>query len=217
MSARILAAERLERIAEHLGVADTGVGVLVEKDCVARIEALMGIGRDVDALHHLVGHDAERPGVARFGDPDRGRSGVQERHLRVLHERHDGKRRVRAFLAENDGGLVLIEQPFGGLRGRQRTAGGIFILNLQFVAVHAGLVELLDCEVDALLILRAEISARARRREQTSDLDDLVLGESRVYPAGEDHRGNGRGSPVQHARAFRHGFPPCQPSLHCII
>ena len=56
-------------------------------------------------------------------------------------------------------GLILLEQAFGRLRRRQRTARGIFILNFELVSVYAGLVELLECELDALLVLHAEIGA----------------------------------------------------------
>ena len=63
-----LAAELLERVLEHLGVADAGIGVLVEQHRGARIELVVGLRRDIDALHHLVRHDAERVGIARIGD-----------------------------------------------------------------------------------------------------------------------------------------------------
>ena len=66
-----LPAERLERVAEDLGVADSGIGVFIQQHRRARVKAFISIGGDVDALHHLVGHDAERPRVARIGDLDR--------------------------------------------------------------------------------------------------------------------------------------------------
>ena len=66
-----LAAELGEGLVEHLGVADAGIGVLVEQHGGARVEPVVGVGRDVDALHHLVRHDAEGPGIAGLGDLDR--------------------------------------------------------------------------------------------------------------------------------------------------
>ena len=48
-------------------------------------------------------------------------------------------------------------------------------MNLELVAIDAGLVELLDRQLDALLVLRAEIGARARHGEQCADLDRLIL------------------------------------------
>ena len=110
-------------------------------------------------------------GLPGLGDLDRRRAGIEQRDLRLLDDRHDGERRVRAFLADDDVGLVLLDQALGGLRGGQRAAGRIFVLNDELVAVDAGLVELLERELDALLVLRAEIGARPRHREQRADLD----------------------------------------------
>jgi len=44
-----------------------------------RVEALISIGSNVDALHHLVRHDAEHPRVAGIGDLDRGRAALSSR------------------------------------------------------------------------------------------------------------------------------------------
>src|SRR6266851_4723000 len=181
-----LPAEGLEGVAEDLCVADSGIGVLVEQHRAARVEALVGIGGDIDALHHLVRHDAKRPRVAGIGDLDRGRAGVEQRYLRLLHERHDGERRVRAFLADHDVRPVLLQQPLGGLGRRQRAACRVLILDLELVA--PGLVELFDRELNALLVLRAEIGARTRHREQPADLDHLVLGVAGIRGGEQDCR-----------------------------
>ena len=79
-------AERLERVSEDLRITDARIGVFVEQHCRARVEALVSISGDVDALHDLVGHDAKRPRVAGIGDFDRGGACVEKRHLRLLHE-----------------------------------------------------------------------------------------------------------------------------------
>ena len=144
----------------------------------SRIELLVGICRDIDALHHFVWHDAERPGIAWIGDFDRGGAGVEERNLGLLHDRHDGKRCVRTFLADHDIGFELIDQAFGSLCRRQRAAGGILVLDLEFVSIYARLVELFECELNALLVLCAEIGAWARHRKKASDLDGLVSGQN---------------------------------------
>ena len=122
----------------------------------------------------------------------RRRAGIDQRHLGLLDDRHDGERRVRAFLADDDVGLVLVEQALGGLRGRQRRAGGIFILDGELVAVDAGLVELLERKLDALLVLRAEIGARSRHRQQRADLDRLVLRVRRADGGNRNERRRGR-------------------------
>ena len=51
----------------------------------------------------------------------------------------------------------------------------VLVLDGELVAVDAGLVELLERELDALLVLRAEIGARPGHRKQRADLDRLVL------------------------------------------
>src|SRR5205823_3609961 len=56
-----------------------------------------------------------------------------------------------------------------------RAAGRILVLDLEFVAVDACLVDLVERELDTLLVLHPEIRARTGHREQASDLDDLVL------------------------------------------
>src|SRR5947207_3183357 len=57
-----------------------------------------------------------------------------------------------------------------------RPARGVFILTGEFVAVDGGLVELLERKLHALLVLRTEIRARPRHRQQPADLDRLILG-----------------------------------------
>src|SRR5262249_15441553 len=76
---------------------------------------------------------------------------------------------------EHDLGLVLLQEPLGCLRRRERAACRILVLDLEPVAVDSGLVELLDRKLDALLVLDPEIGPRARHREQAPDPDHLVL------------------------------------------
>ena len=154
-------AERLERVSEDLRITDSCIGVFVEQHCRARVEALVSIGGDVDALHDLVGHDAKRPRVAGIGDFDRGGACVEKRHLRLLHERHNCKRGVRALFAERDLRLVLLQEPLGCLRRGERTACRILVLNLEPVAVDSGLVDLLNRQLDALLVLYAKVRTRS--------------------------------------------------------
>ena len=93
------------------------------------------------------------------------------------HDRHNGECRVRTFLADDHIGLELFDQALSRLRRGQRTARRIFILNFELVSVHARLIELIDCELGALLVLHTEIGAWARNRKQAADLDDFVGGD----------------------------------------
>ena len=65
-------------------------------------------------------------------------------------------------------------------------------IGFELVAVEPGLVDLLDCELDSLLVLHAEIGAWPRHGKQTTDLDYLVLrvGDSRGGTKGEGRGGN---------------------------
>ena len=47
-------------------------------------------------------------------------------------------------------------------------------MNVEFIAVYASLIELVECELDALLVLHAEVGAWTGNRKQRADLDDLV-------------------------------------------
>ena len=93
------------------------------------------------------------------------------------HDRHNGECRVRTFLADDHIGLELFDQSLSCLCRRQWTARRIFILNFELVSVHAGLIELIDCELGALLILHTEIGPWARNRKQTADLNDFFGGD----------------------------------------
>jgi len=95
----------------------------------------------------------------RLSDLDGGRAGIEQWHLRLLDDRHDGERRVRTLFADDDVRLELLNQALGRLCRRQRPAARIFILNSELISVHARLIELLQREFDTLFVLRTEIGA----------------------------------------------------------
>jgi hypothetical protein len=74
-------------------------------------------------------------------------------------------------------------------------------LDFELVAADAGLVDLLDRKLDALLVLGAEIGARSRHREQPPDLDRLVLGAGGVGVCEQPERE----AEIQRGRVFPHG------------
>ena len=152
-----LAAELGEGVVEHLGVANSSVGVFVQQHGRAGVKELIGVGRDIHALHHLVRHDAKGPGITGLGNPNCRRTCVEKRHFCLLHERHDSEGCVRALFPDHHIGFVLFEQPLGRLRCRQRATTRVLILHLELVAVDASPVDLLQRELDALLVLGAEI------------------------------------------------------------
>src|SRR5262249_10264325 len=105
----------------------------------------------------------------------------------------------------NDG-LILIKEPLGSLRRRQRAACRILVLDLEPVAVDPSLVELLDCKLNALLVLHPKIGAGAGHGEKPADLDDLVL---RVGAICGSEQGNAcDGGDTENGRMFSHGALP---------
>ena len=62
--------------------------------------------------------------------------------------------------------LVLLEEPLGRLRRRQRTACRILKLHFESITIDPGLVELLERKLNTLLVLYAEIGPGAGHREQ---------------------------------------------------
>ena len=103
-------------------------------------------------------------------------------------------------------GLVLLQEPLGCLRRRERAACRILVLDLEPVAVNPGLVELLDRKLDALLVLDSEIGPRARHREQAPDPDHLVL---RVGGIRSSEQGNACShTDIQNSGMFSHGPLP---------
>jgi hypothetical protein len=143
-----LAAPPGEGLVEYLGVADARVGVFIKQDGRTRAEVIVGVGRDVNALHNLVRHNAEGPRIAGLGDLDRRRAGIDERDLRLRDRWHDGESCVRALLADDHVRLVLVDQALGCLCRRQGAACRVFILNGELVAIDANLVDLVEGKLD---------------------------------------------------------------------
>src|SRR5215475_3620574 len=197
-----LAPKLREGLVEYLGVADARIGVFVEQDGGTRVEVIVGVNGDVNALHDLVRHDAERPRIAWLRDLDRRRAGIDERDLRLRDRWHDSERRVGALFADDHVRLVLIDQAPGGLCRWQGAAGRIFILDGEPVAIDASLVELFEGKLDTLLVLCAEIGARARNRQQPSDLDRFVLSEASRRGG---HQADGSTESDKKTRQLTHG------------
>src|ERR1700751_3815664 len=145
----------------------------MQQNSSSGVQSLVCVGRNIDALHYLVRHDPEGPRIARVGDLNGGRASIEEWSLGLLHDWHHRQRRIRAFLANHYVWLILIEQTLRSLRRRQRAACRVFIVDVEFVAVYAGLIELVERKLDALLVLHAEVGTWAGNRKQPADLDDL--------------------------------------------
>src|SRR5262249_43084029 len=78
------------------------------------------------------------------------------------------------------------------------------------VAVDPGLVELLDRKLDALLVLDPEIGTRARHRDKSPDLDDLVF-RLAISP------GSGQGNPCNKTNNENGGRLSHGPLLKAIV
>src|SRR5262249_7610729 len=65
-----LATQLFEGVGKYLGVADTGVGVLMQQDCRLRVYSFIIIGRKSHPREAFVGHNWKSLGVAWAGDFD---------------------------------------------------------------------------------------------------------------------------------------------------
>src|SRR5215472_3401906 len=92
-----------------------------------------------------------------------------------------------------------------GLYCRQRAAARVLVFDLELVAVDARLVDQLERELDALLVLHAEIRSGAGDRQQRADLDGLVLRMQGRRDDGDGRRGQHSRGEATNTQSQCHG------------
>ena len=117
---------------------------------------------------------AEHPLVALGGDALRGAGDHDLRRLRLAADLRGREARRAADASDGDQNLVTGDQPFGDVHGLFRLAGVVAVDGLNLLAADAaGVVLLLDRELDRLLLARSHGGGVAGQRAEHADLDGL--------------------------------------------
>src|SRR5690606_4044080 len=102
------------------GLAEVGLGVLLQLAEHARRDLGRGVGLVVDLDGAVVAHVGRDRGDPAGHYGDRLALGdLTDQHLSGLAERHDGRRGARPLGVRDDGGLAALENGDHGVRGRQ--------------------------------------------------------------------------------------------------